>query len=88
MQVSDRIIGQRINFYCKKTLLNKNNHKLNKPIFACFVDFSKAFDSVNRNALFYKMQKTGLTGKIFELIKNMYSSTFYSIKKETYLSKP
>ena len=71
-----------------KTLLNKYNHKLNKPIFACFVDFSKAFDSVNRNALFYKMQKAGITGKIFELIKNMYSSTFYCIKKENYLSKP
>ena len=61
---------------------------INKPIFACFVDFSKAFDTVNRNALFYKMQKTGITGKIFELIKSMYSSTFYCIKKENYLTKP
>ena len=68
--------------------MNKYNHKLNKLIFACFVGFSKAFDSVNRNALFYKMQKAGITGKIFELIKNMYSSTFYCIKKENYLSKP
>jgi hypothetical protein len=26
-----------------KTIINKYLHKLNKPIFACFVDFSKAF---------------------------------------------
>ena len=60
-----------------KTLLNRYNHKLNKPVFACFVDFSKAFDSVNREALFYKMKQVhvGITGKIFELIRNMYSST-------------
>jgi hypothetical protein len=29
-----------------KTIINKYLHKLNKPIFACFVDFSKAFDTV------------------------------------------
>ena len=38
-----------------KTLLNKYLHKLNKPIYACFVDFSKAFDSVWRDGLFQKL---------------------------------
>lgn len=61
----------------RKTLLKKCNYKLNKPIFACFVDFSNAFDSVNREALFYKMDQLGITGNIFNVIKNMYSSTVY-----------
>ena len=35
-----------------------------------------------------KKKPTGITGKIFELIKNITSSTFYCIKQENYLSKP
>ena len=92
--IEDNQAGFRHNYrttdqiFTLKTLLNRYNHKLNKPIFVCFVDFSKAFDSVNREALFYKMKQVGITGKMFELIRNMYSSTLYCIKKENYLSKP
>ena len=88
-KIEDNQAGFRHNYrttdqiFTLKTLLNRYNHKLNKPIFACFVDFSKAFDSVNREALFYKMKQAGITGKMFELIRNMYSSTLYCIKKKT-----
>ena len=30
---------------------------LRKPLFICFVDFSKAFDLVNRNLSFFKLMK-------------------------------
>ena len=32
-----------------------------KPLYLCFVDFTKAFDYINRNALYYKLmnQKIG-----------------------------
>ena len=49
-----------------------------------FVDFSKAFYSVTKEALFYKMKQVGIQ----EVIKNMYSSTLYCVKKENYLIKP
>ncbi len=29
----------------------------NKPLYVCFVDFSKAFDYINRYALYYKLIK-------------------------------
>lgn len=32
---------------------------LGKKIFVCFVDFSKAFDLINRHILFYKLIKMG-----------------------------
>ena len=34
-----------------------------------FVDFSKAFDSVWRDALFYKMNNLRISGNIFQVIK-------------------
>ena len=40
-----------------------NNHG-KKPVFSCFVDFSKAFDSVDRSALFYKLGTVGIKGNI------------------------
>jgi len=45
--------------------------KLKKPVYAVFVDFRKAFDSVCREALFLKLAKLGITGKTFEVLKHM-----------------
>ena len=36
--------------------------KLNKNVYAVFVDFKKAFDSVCRQALFFKLANNGITG--------------------------
>ena len=60
----------------------------NKPIFSCFVDFSKAFDSIDRSALFYKLGKIGINGKLLKLIMDMYSDTNYIIKCNGNYSKP
>ena len=37
------------------TILNKYLYKNKKQVFACFVDFSKAFDSLSHEALFQKL---------------------------------
>ena len=64
-----------------KTLLNKYLHKL--IYFACFVDFSKAFESVWRQGFFKKLPNIGVNGNIFDvcilqhsfhLISNLISS--------------
>ena len=60
----------------------------NKPVFACFVDFSKAFDSVNRTALIYKLGSIGIKGNLLKLIQNMYSTSDYIIKSEGQYSFP
>ena len=46
--------------------------KSKKPVYAVFVDFRKAFDSVCREALFLKLAKLGITGKVFDVLKHMY----------------
>ena len=43
-------------------------------LFSAFVDFEKAFDSVWRVALWSKLIKYNINGKILNIIKNMYSN--------------
>ena len=46
-------------------------------IYACFVDFRKAFDSVWHDGLLYKLSKINVQGKFYSLIKSLFSkSTF------------
>jgi len=52
--------------------------QLAKPkgkVFAFFIDFSAAFDTVNRNSLIYKLHSYGFSTKSVEAIKAIYSDT-------------
>ena len=46
------------------TIIRNRLHK-EKPTFACFTDFQKAFDFVNRDILAYSLFKTGVDGKCY-----------------------
>ncbi|NRB82002.1 MAG: reverse transcriptase family protein [Saccharospirillaceae bacterium] len=60
--------------------------KLKKNVHAVFVDFRKAFDSVCRQALFYKLAQNGVTGKFYEVLRDMYSNSYAHIKLSGYIS--
>ncbi|MES9884249.1 MAG: reverse transcriptase family protein [Sedimenticola sp.] len=45
-----------------------------KKLFCCFVDFSKAFDSVWRVGLWQKLLQNNIHGKFFRVIHNMYQN--------------
>ena len=62
-----------------KTLTDKYFHK-NKKLFVCFIDFRKAFDSVWRDALMYKLLKANVGGMFGKLIRNIYSTSSVQIK--------
>ena len=68
-----------------KTIASKYK-KLKKPVFAVFVDFRKAFDSVCRQALFFKLAKIGITGNFYEILRNMYANSYAHIKLSGHLS--
>ena len=57
-----------------------------KKIFACFVDFNKAFDTVWRKGLLYKLAGHGVGEKFFHVIKSMYKKTNSCIKFNTFNS--
>ena len=51
----------------------------NKILYTCFVDFSKAFDSICRKALIDKLYKLGINGKFLQMIKSIYETTTNSL---------
>ena len=57
-------------------------HILNQgsKLYCAFVDFTKAFDYVVRENLWYKLIKFGLRGKVLNIIKSMYSSVKSRVK--------
>ena len=65
------ILNTLIQFYC---------HKNNKKIFACFVDFQKAFDTIPRDLLFNKLLAHGITGKFFNTLKTLYTNDNCCVK--------
>ena len=60
------------NIYVFKNIIELFRFK-KKKLFCCFVDYKKAFDSVWREALWYKLTKAGIQGKIFNVIKSLYA---------------
>ena len=45
---------------------------LSKPPNTCFVDFTKAFDYIDRTALYYKLLNRGIDSRISEILKSEY----------------
>ena len=50
-------------------LFISRKHKL----YCCFVDYTKAFDTIWREALWHKLLSVGIEGKFLNVIKSMYS---------------
>ena len=50
-----------------------------KKIFSCFVDFSKAFDTIPRDLLLKKIFDYGITGTFFNNIKSSMGSNDYKV---------
>ena len=44
----------------------------NKDIYACFIDYEKAFDRVNHESMINCLKDIGLDGKDIKLITNLY----------------
>ena len=61
-------------------LINEYCHKRGRKLYGCFVDFSKAFDSIPRDRMFQKLLDIGITGKFYDLIKYIYEGDQLCIK--------
>jgi len=56
-----------------RVLLEKA-HEHQQPIFMCFVDFKKAFDSVSHDKLWLAMLDMGYPAHLVDLLTNLYKS--------------
>ena len=63
------------------------SHMLNqgKKLFCAFIDFTKAFDYVVRENLWFKLIKLGLRENILDIIRSMYNSVKSRIRYENQL---
>ena len=52
----------------------------NKRLYVIYVDMMKCFDSIYRNALWLKMFKTGIDGKLLRIVKDMYQKVKSCVK--------
>ena len=57
------------------TCIQKYVKKHRKKLFSCFIDFKKAFDTVCREALIYKLNLIGVKGKFLEVLSHMYRNS-------------
>ena len=51
-----------------------------KPLCAAFVDFKKAYDTVDRTLLWKSLEKLGMHGPILDVLQQMYSSVHMCVK--------
>ena len=66
--------------FALRTLIEKYTKQSNSKLFTCFIDFRKAFDSVLHQALFLKLQKLGITGLFYNIVKSMYMDNILRVK--------
>ena len=59
---------------------------LGQNLIICFIDFSRAFDLMDRNILFYKLIKSGLHGRVINTLRNLYKKNIFS-RKTRWISK-
>ena len=60
---------------------------MKQPLYVCFVDFKRAFDTVNRELMFFKLIKKGLDGKFVKVLRQMYKKTKMKVCVNGLLSK-
>ena len=65
------ILHNLIDYYC---------HKNGKYVFGCFVDFSKAFDTIPRTKLFQKLLDNDINGKFYDCLTMFYTNDQACIK--------
>ncbi|KAG1686337.1 Rotatin [Nymphon striatum] len=72
-------------------LINDINLELSTPrgkMYSVFVDFRKAFDSLDRPLLLSKLNEAGLSGQLFTLISTLLSGNYISIYDGLRYSEP
>ena len=69
-------------------ICQKYCHRRGKKVYGCFVDFSKAFDSVPRDILMSKLESVGINGRVLEIIKTIYAEDQACVKIGNKCSAP
>ena len=69
------------------TVINFQKSK-KKPTYLCFVDFTKAFDYINRKALYYKLNKQGMSKKMLNITISMFDKAQARVQQQGEIGPP
>ena len=79
-------LGTSDAIFVLQSLINRTL-KNRKRLYCCFIDYKKAFDLIDRSKLWTKLIKQGVTGKMLEIIKSLYSNIKTCVKYNGSLSQ-
>ena len=68
------------NAFVMETLVSDRLCTRKNKLYACFFDFRKAFDSLPRAALWYKMHRIGIKGRLLRLLMDMYTKCSFVVR--------
>ena len=66
--------------YLLKTLVDKILKQKGGKVFTAFIDFKKAYDTVNRGKLLMRLKQVGVSSKFLRAVTAIYTTTTYTIK--------
>jgi hypothetical protein len=69
-----------------KCIIDKYCKTENGKVYACFVDFQKAFDTVIHTGIQIKLLSIGVGSKFYEIIKNMYEVSKSCVKLQNHIT--
>ena len=67
------------NAYILDTIITQRFRERKKKLYTCYFDFQKAFDSIPRAAIWFKLHSVGIKGKCFNLLRNMYTKCSFRV---------
>lgn len=68
------------NLFTLSSLIQLHLRLKGRKVFAAFVDFRRAFDSISHNLMWFKLYNMGICGKLIRVIKGLYSNATVQIK--------
>ena len=72
-------MGTVDNIFILNSLINRSLNN-DEQLYCAFIDFTKAFDFIVRDILWFKLLKIGVRGKMFDIIKSMYDNVRTRVK--------
>ena len=90
-KISDKQNGFRkgrstIDHISTLTSIIESRKLVKQSTYVCFVDFRKAYDTINRALLWSKLVNIGLNGKIFQSLKSLYSNVNCCVRVNGYMT--
>ena len=73
-------LKKHAHLFILKSIIDQYCNMKDGKVFACFVDFQKAFDKVIHTGILIKLLDIGVSSRFYNIIKNRYKQTKSCVK--------